>query len=434
MAFVLILGVAAFTRIFAGNASAHGYLESPASRSSLCQQGQNTNCGQIQYEPQSLEAIGSFPQSGPEDGKIAGAGKYPELYAQTPDRWKKVTMNGGKNTFTWHLTARHATSEWKYYITKKGWDPNKPLARADLDPTPFCYVNDGGAIPGQTVNHECNVPTDRSGYYLILGVWEIADTGNAFYNVIDVNLVNNGTGTDTTAPTSPSNLLATATTSTSVTLGWNASTDNVGVTGYQVYRGTALVATVSGTTLSYTDSGLTANTAYTYSVKAKDAAGNISSASNTISATTTGGTIDTQAPTAPGNLRVTATTSSSLALAWNASTDNVGVTGYQVFRGTALVTTVSGSSLTYTVTGLTASTAYTFTVKASDAAGNLSAASSSLSATTSADTGASAWIVNKAYLAGDLVTYNNVVYECRQPHTSLTGWEPANVPALWQVK
>lgn len=89
---------------------------------------------------------------------------------------------------------------------------------------------------------------------------------------------------------------------------------------------------------------------------------------------------DTQAPTAPTNLRATGTTSTSVSLAWNASTDNVGVTGYDVYRGSALVTTTTATS--YTVTGLTPGTAYTFTVKARDAAGNVSAASNALSVTT----------------------------------------------------
>ena len=96
-------------------------------------------------------------------------------------------MNGGPNTFKWVLTApRHIRLEILYY--EKGWDSSKPLARADLEL--FCSFNDGGKRPPNTVTHTCNVPTDRTGYYLILAV-EIADTGNAFYNVIDVNL-NNG--------------------------------------------------------------------------------------------------------------------------------------------------------------------------------------------------------------------------------------------------
>ena len=89
---------------------------------------------------------------------------------------------------------------------------------------------------------------------------------------------------DTTPPTVPANLAASGTTSTSTTLSWTASTDNVGVTGYNAYRGTTLVGTTTGT--SFTNTGLTASTAYTYTVKAYDAAGNISAASNALTITT----------------------------------------------------------------------------------------------------------------------------------------------------
>lgn len=92
---------------------------------------------------------------------------------------------------------------------------------------------------------------------------------------------------DTQAPSAPSSLKASATTSSSVTLSWSASTDNVGVAGYDVYRGSTLAGSSSAT--SFTVSGLSASTAYTFSVKARDAAGNVSSASNTVSATTSAG-------------------------------------------------------------------------------------------------------------------------------------------------
>ncbi|MGP3983317.1 carbohydrate binding domain-containing protein [Streptomyces sp. KR80] len=101
-----------------------------------------------------------------------------------------------------------------------------------------------------------------------------------------------------------------------------------------------------------------------------------------------GGSGDTQAPTAPTNLRSTGKTSSSVSLDWDAATDNVGVTGYNVYRGSTLATTVTGTSAT--VSGLDASTSYSFTVKARDEAGNLSPASSSVSVTTSAGGGGSA--------------------------------------------
>lgn len=97
----------------------------------------------------------------------------------------------------------------------------------------------------------------------------------------------NGGPVDTTPPTVPSGLRATGTTSNSVTLAWNASTDNVGVAGYDVYRGTTRVGTPTGTT--FTDTGLAASTSYTYTVRARDAAGNTSAASAAVTATTQSG-------------------------------------------------------------------------------------------------------------------------------------------------
>ncbi|MEV4564374.1 glycosyl hydrolase family 18 protein [Nonomuraea sp. NPDC049419] len=188
-----------------------------------------------------------------------------------------------------------------------------------------------------------------------------------------------GGGGDTSAPSVPGNLRSTGVTNTSVTLAWNASTDNVAVTGYEIYRGGTLLATVTGT--SHTDTGLSANTSYSYTVRARDAAGNRSGTSNTVTATTSGGGGgDTSAPSVPGNLRSTGVTGSSVALAWNASTDNVAVTGYEVHRGGTLVATVTGT--TYTDTGLNANTSYSYTVRARDAAGNRSGTSNSVTATT----------------------------------------------------
>ncbi|CAL2080401.1 GEVED domain-containing protein [Tenacibaculum sp. 190524A02b] len=330
---------------------------------------------------------------------------------------------------------------------------------------------------------------------------------------------------DTQAPTAPTNLAANSVTATGLTLNWSASTDNVGVTGYDVYQGTTKLGTVTGTTYNVT--GLTASTAYTFSVKAKDAAGNESAASNIVNVTTPDATLtyctskgnsvsdeyiqrvqlgsidntstggngysdhtsistnlekgksntititpkwtgtvydegygvwidynqdgdfsdagetvwtkakskdtpvgtsftvpssakdgatrmrivlkynatptaceasfqygevedytvnitaavaDTQAPTAPSSLASSNVSQTGLTLNWTASTDNVGVTGYDVYQGTTKLTTVTGT--TYNVTGLTPDTAYTFSVKAKDEAGNESAASNTVNVTT----------------------------------------------------
>ncbi|MEV6986882.1 carbohydrate-binding protein, partial [Sphaerisporangium sp. NPDC051017] len=168
-----------------------------------------------------------------------------------------------------------------------------------------------------------------------------------------------GGGTDTTPPSVPANLRVTATTSSSVSLAWDASTDNVGVTGYEVYRGTTLVTTATGTT--YTDSGLAASTTYSYTVRARDGAGNRSAAGAAVTATTQGGT---GAPGQPGT--VTATPSSnSIALSWGASGGTV--TGYRVYEGATQQAQVSGTSAT--ISGLGTCQTHTYTVKAYNASG-----------------------------------------------------------------
>ncbi|MFC0097855.1 proprotein convertase P-domain-containing protein [Micromonospora marina] len=105
-----------------------------------------------------------------------------------------------------------------------------------------------------------------------------------------------------------------------------------------------------------------------------------------------GGGGDTQAPSVPGNLRTTGVTSTSVSLAWNASTDNVGVTGYDVYRGATLATSTAGT--TATLTGLTPATSYQITVRARDAAGNVSAASGSLTVRTADGTGGARTFAN----------------------------------------
>ncbi|MQY12600.1 hypothetical protein SRB5_27360 [Streptomyces sp. RB5] len=189
-----------------------------------------------------------------------------------------------------------------------------------------------------------------------------------------------GNGDDTTPPTAPGNLRVTGTTASSASLAWDAATDDRGVTGYDVYRGGTLVGSTAGTT--YTDSGLTADTTYSYTVRARDAASNQGPAAGPVTATTTGGgDQDTEPPTAPGNLRATGSTSSSVSLAWDAASDNRGVTGYDVYRDGVLQGSTAG--LTYTSSGLSPSTAYSYTVRAKDAAGNVGPPAGPVTATTS---------------------------------------------------
>ncbi|RUT36321.1 alpha-amylase [Paenibacillus zeisoli] len=205
-----------------------------------------------------------------------------------------------------------------------------------------------------------------------------ADGAGSF--VVDDMKFSSGDPGDTQAPSTPASLASTGSTATSVSLSWTASTDNVDVSGYEIYRNGTKVGT--STTPSFTDTGLTEATSYKYTVKAYDAAGNLSAASNEVTVGTSGGT-DTQAPSVPASLISTGKTSTAVSLSWAASTDNVAVGGYDIYRGAVKVGT--STTTTFKDTGLTAETSYTYTVKAFDAANNFSAASAELTVVTLKD-------------------------------------------------
>jgi glucose/arabinose dehydrogenase/PKD repeat protein/chitodextrinase len=189
------------------------------------------------------------------------------------------------------------------------------------------------------------------------------------------------TAPDTTAPSAPSGLTATAASANQVNLSWTASNDNVGVTGYRVERCTGATCTVfnqvgTPTTTTFNDTGLTPSTTHRYQVRAVDQAGNFSSYS-TIASATTPAAADTTPPSAPTGLTATAITTTRIDLAWTASTDNVGVIQYRVERCQGATCTDfaevgSPATTAYSNTDLTANTSYRFRVRAVDAAGNLS--------------------------------------------------------------
>ncbi|MGQ7817163.1 lytic polysaccharide monooxygenase [Metapseudomonas furukawaii] len=217
----LAVGLAALA---SQQAFSHGYIETPKSRAMLCAAvggNQNANCGPIQYEPQSIEygphaahqhkgayCGGSFMECGPADGFIPAGGLngIGQLNEQTATRWTKTTIKPGPMDFVWKYTAGHATAYWEFYITKKDWNPNKPLTRDSFESTPLLHEafslglnpkpRDGGRS-----THRLNIPADRSGYHVILATWRIADTANTFYQTVDVNIEKQGGGVTPPAPT-----------------------------------------------------------------------------------------------------------------------------------------------------------------------------------------------------------------------------------------
>ncbi|WP_433572011.1 PQQ-dependent sugar dehydrogenase [Streptomyces sp. CA-251247] len=187
---------------------------------------------------------------------------------------------------------------------------------------------------------------------------------------------------DTEKPSAPGDLRKDKEpTASTVSLAWNAATDNVGVVGYDIYQHGQLMKQVDGNTLAATVDGLDPETTYDWTVFARDAAANVSVASNAVTIATLPAPPDDEAPSVPGNLRSTGRTATSVDLAWNASTDNVKVTGYEIHRDGALAGTADSTSTT--VAGLAANTAYRFKVRAFDLKGNKSAFGPEITVTTS---------------------------------------------------
>ncbi|MBM6444054.1 N-acetylglucosamine-binding protein GbpA [Pseudomonas sp. MIL9] len=181
------------------SASAHGYLEVPPSRALACQKGLNTNCGGAQYEPQSVgetfkgfpAGVGGAPLQGPVDGKIASGGHslFSALDAQSATRWQLTEIKDRNIDFQWRYTAVHPATKHEYFITRNGWNPNESLKRATFESTPFCTIDGGNQKPSNTDKHNCNIPTDKTGHHVILGIWTVGDTDAAFYNAADVNII-----------------------------------------------------------------------------------------------------------------------------------------------------------------------------------------------------------------------------------------------------
>jgi chitodextrinase len=189
---------------------------------------------------------------------------------------------------------------------------------------------------------------------------------------------------DVTPPSAPTNLVAGGFNPTTINLTWTAATDNIGVTNYLVYRDTlpSPIASVVGT--SFSDTGLTPLSSHSYRVLALDGAGNLSGFSNTATANTPA---DTTAPSSPSNLTAVGSTSTTINLSWTASTDNVGVVGYQVFRDGGSVAIATVSTTSFSDTGLGVGSTHTYTVKAVDAANNQSTASNTVTASTQGNDG-----------------------------------------------
>ena len=185
----------------------HGYVQTPQSRAYMGYRDNSISWAErvIKYgaaanEPQSIEGDGSLAMSGNPswwhtnrvaDGRFASGGlaNFSQLDLQRDAYWNTTDIKTGLNHFTWHFTAPHRTNHIKYFITKEDWDPNTPLKNDELDLLEVFEYN--GALPVNPLQHQVEIPANRSGYHVVLSVWDVFDTNKAFYQVIDVNIINN---------------------------------------------------------------------------------------------------------------------------------------------------------------------------------------------------------------------------------------------------
>jgi chitodextrinase len=273
----------------------------------------------------------------------------------------RVTGPAGASGRLWVLHAKLVDGS-HYDIDP--YESNKVIE----DDYPTFTIGAGGFVDQPVNLANTNAP---EGYKLLSAILTDSN-GNrsSSSNIITIDYDPNGSGSgDTQAPSVPGNLTVNSTTAASVTLGWTASTDppNAGVAGYRIFRGGTEIGTTQQTT--FTDTGRTPSTTYTYQVRAYDAAGNQSAAAP-IEATTTP---DNQAPAAPSSLNANPG-NGTVQLTWNAPTDEVGVTGYRIRRNGNPTPIATVGTLTYIDSGLSNGTAYSYDVRAIDAAGNESAA------------------------------------------------------------
>jgi fibronectin type 3 domain-containing protein len=231
-------------------------------------------------------------------------------------------------------------------------------------------------VSGSTPAYADNTVSSLTTYSYAVDAFDAAGNHSARSALVSV------TTPDTSPPTVPAGLLANAISPGEIDLDWNASVDNVGVTGYTVFRNGSFLAAAGAGVTTLADTTVVASTTYSYTVDAFDAAGNHSARSAPASATTPG-TPDTQAPTVPAGVTArVGTTVGEVDVAWNAATDNVGVTGYTIYRDGTALGTVSGSTVTYADHSTAGLSTYSYTVDAFDAAVNHSAQSPGASVTT----------------------------------------------------
>lgn len=422
----------------------HGHISTPESRAHFAWVAGEMDDGQLNQR----EAGKGFPGTAsgapdplapadvpsampPPDGKIASANQGDcDFLDEVRDSWKKHDVHSGQNVdFIWNYTAPHSTRRWNYFITNKDWDSSQPLSRAQFGATPFHSVQNTQQpywehreemLPPTPTVHEVPLP-ERAGYHVVLAVWEIAETGNAFYQVVDLNFSNEGGGN---LPGKPTGLKASAVTDKRVVLTWDAATGSLPVASYSVLRDGNPIATVHAPLLIWKDETVAPDTAYTYSIKAFDHRDNASAPSVPVAVLTL--LESGKGPHAPTGLHSMERTAHSIQLMWNPSPGPGRIKNYAIYRGATPVRSVTGDQNSLVDSGLAPDTSYGYYVIAIDEDDNLSKPSNRVIVQTLGQGGEyPEWKLGATYEIGDRVSYAKVGWECIQKHTAHTDtWAP----------
>lgn len=230
-------------------ANAHGYITTPPSRQASCADGEveEANCDGVTYEPQSVETPKGAPFEKDVGDQLCNGGgtRFAALNNAGEGLWPQTSVPASEDlNVEWKITAAHKTQSWAYYITKPGveLDPSKAVTADDFQEEPILMLDQDHDAPPATVSH--TIPADslsgHSGYAVIYGVWSIGDTGNAFYNCLDVNIENDSAGEEE-PPTSSSSSSATATSSTAAATGTGTGSTGTAAAAVSTSTGSASV-------------------------------------------------------------------------------------------------------------------------------------------------------------------------------------------------
>ncbi|TWR98212.1 lytic polysaccharide monooxygenase [Pseudomonas saxonica] len=437
----------------------HGHVFSPASRAYFAWEAGDLETGQLnqresgKFFPARVEKLqDAYAPSDvvnfapPPDGKIASANQgNGEFLDKAGTHWQKHEVRGGEVLdISWNFSAAHTTRRWNYFITKPEWDPQKVLARDQFEPEPFYtvqinlkpYWEHGDAMmPSSPTTHEVPLPL-REGYHVLLAVWEVANSGNAFYHILDLDFIADEGGGE--RPTTPADFTASDVTDKHVALTWSASTGTTPIATYRITRNGVTTIDIDAPLLDWTDNSVAPDTSYTYFISAIDELNNISAPSRAINVLTLGEGGQDGPPTAPKSLHSMKQTANSVSLMWGVSNGPSPVTHYIIFRDGREVSRVSGTQTSYEDAGLTPESEYRYFVAALDQRAQWSVPSNVISVKTEADQGGGednpAWKLNTLYQTADLVSHKGSNWRCLQSHTSYTeDWAPgqASSEVLW---